>query len=160
MILTDIYPVIIIIANKTTVSDRSLSGDLASEIYIALGRMPAERLQLLYEENEIEAYIARMAYKMFHYHHGYFYKTYRRSCPVQPEYEQEDSFEELTETVNKLHWYEEKILGLYLEFGTIQKVSDYTRINYESIKKTLQKIKKTVKKNYECIVNIPISRAA
>lgn len=38
----------------------------------------------------------------------------------------------------KLHWYEQKVFELWVELGSLQKVADFTTIDYNSLKKTVR----------------------
>jgi len=51
------------------------------------------------------------------------------------------------ETLNEAFWYDRKIFELYLEFGSLRKVSAQTGIKYGAIHQTITKVKKQLNEN-------------
>ena len=59
----------------------------------------------------------------------------------------ENKLKTIKEKLNKLFWYDRKIFELYLEFGSLRKVSAQTGIKYGAIHQTITKVKKQLNEN-------------
>lgn len=70
-------------------------------------------------------------------------ETYLESLPDVVE---EIEVELIVVPLDRIHWYEAKILELYAELGTYRKVSEATGIPHISIYHTVQNARKNIKK--------------
>ena len=65
--------------------------------------------------------------------------------------EQDNEFEtnlkKVKSNLDKLFWYDKKIFELYVEFGSLRKVSAQTGIKYGAIHQTVRKVKKQLNEN-------------
>jgi hypothetical protein len=91
------------------------------------------------------------------------HKTYRQKNLVSvEEFAEDDKHEDARElkrleeweieklqAYDRLHWYEKEIFQLWVKLGSLQKVSDFTTIDYNSLKKTVQAARKKAKRYLE-----------
>ena len=105
----------------------------------------------LYARNKLMAYIAKMIYNMVRWERGSFRSSETKEILLQelPEIIDEQKNEIIVVPLQKIHWYEAKILELYAEFGTYRKVAEVTGIPHISIYHTVQKARKNIKKHID-----------
>lgn len=105
----------------------------------------------LYMRNKLMAYIAKMIYNMVRWERGSFRSSESKEVFVEelPDVVDEQKIEIIVVPLQKIHWYEAKILELYAEFGTYRKVAEVTGIPHISIYHTVQKARKNIKKHID-----------
>jgi adenylate kinase family enzyme len=105
----------------------------------------------LYARNKLMAYIAKMIYNMVRWERGSFRSSETKEILLQelPEIIDEQKNEIIVVPLQKIHWYEAKILELYAELGTYRKVAEVTGIPHISIYHTVQKARKNIKKHID-----------
>lgn len=105
----------------------------------------------LYAKNKLMSYIAKMLYNMVRWERG----TYRKSLlkemivEVLPDIADEQPTEIIVIPLEKIYWYDAKILELYAELGTYRKVAEVTGIPHITIYHTVNKARKNIKKHID-----------
>ena len=83
-------------------------------------------------------------------------KNYTLNKIIKNIYTEEDAIDEIEfetklklvkSNLDKLFWYDKKIFELYVEFGSLRKVSAQTGIKYGAIHQTVRKVKKQLNEN-------------
>lgn len=105
----------------------------------------------LYARNKLMAYIVKTIYNMVRWERGSFRSSQSKEVFVEslPDVVDEQKIEIIVVPLQKIHWYEAKILELYAELGTYRKVSEVTGIPHISIFHTIQNARKNIKKHIE-----------
>lgn len=105
----------------------------------------------LYLRNKLMAYIVKMIYNMVRWERGSFRSSQSKEVFVEelPEVVDEQKIEIIVVPLQKIHWYEAKILELYAELGTYRKVAEVTGIPHISIFHTVQNARRNIKKHIE-----------
>jgi hypothetical protein len=66
---------------------------------------------------------------------------------IEKDSEFETNLQKVKANLDKLFWYDKKIFELYIEFGSLRKVSAKTGIKYGAIHQTVTKVKKQLNEN-------------
>lgn len=130
-----------------------LQEDLKSEVFCVLLELSEEKLQGMYERNELKFYIVRIMLNMIKSDRSGFWKKYRNfteleTKEIKEEHYEEEIFDNLESSLLTLHWYQAELLNIYAnEFNSNAKeVSKATGIPYMSIIRTLKQTKNELKK--------------
>jgi hypothetical protein len=129
--------------------------DLKAEVFLVLCEMNDNKLEGLFERNELKFYIVRIMLNMIKSDRSTFYKNYRNYTEfvdqdfVSDDYDKTNMFEKLEANMEGLHWYNKEILKLYaIDFKkNAKELSRKTGIPYMSIIRTINKTKKQMKTN-------------
>jgi hypothetical protein len=129
--------------------------DLKAEVFLVLCEMNDNKLEGLYDRNELKFYIVRIMLNMIKSDRSTFYKNYRNYTEfvdqdfVSDDYDRTNMFEKLEANMDGLHWYNKEILKLYaIDFKkNAKELSRKTGIPYMSIIRTINKTKKQMKTN-------------
>jgi hypothetical protein len=129
--------------------------DLKAEVFLVLCEMNDNKLEGLFERNELKFYIVRIMLNMIKSDRSTFYKNYRNYTEfvdqdfVSDDYDRTNMFEKLEANMDGLHWYNKEILKLYaIDFKkNAKELSRKTGIPYMSIIRTINKTKKQMKTN-------------
>ena len=105
----------------------------------------------LYRRNKLMAYVAKMLYNMVRWERGTFRKSLTKEVIVDTfiDVADEIDIDEIVVPLEKIYWYDAKILALYAEHGTYRAVAEITGINHVSIFHTVKKAKEEIKKHIE-----------
>ena len=129
--------------------------DLKAEVFLVLCEMNDNKLEGLFERNELKFYIVRIMLNMIKSDRSTFYKNYRNYTEfvdqdfISDDYDRTNMFEKLEANMDGLHWYNKEILKLYaIDFKkNAKELSRKTGIPYMSIIRTINKTKKQMKTN-------------
>ena len=129
--------------------------DLKAEVFLVLCEMNDNKLEGLFERNELKFYIVRIMLNMIKSDRSTFYKNYRNYTEfvdqdfVSDDYDRTNMFEKLEANMEGLHWYNKEILKLYaIDFKkNAKELSRKTGIPYMSIIRTINKTKNELKKH-------------
>ena len=88
---------------------------------------------------------------MVRWERGSFRKLEAKETPLEslPDLVEEEVVEIIVVPLDRIHWYEAKILELYAELGTYRKVAEATGIPHISIYHTVRNARKNIKKLIE-----------
>lgn len=105
----------------------------------------------LYQRNKLTAYVAKMLVNMVRWERSSFRKLQAKETPLESFTDLVDDIQvdEIVVPLQKIHWYEAKILELYAELGTYRKVAEVTGIPHISIFHTVQNARRNIKKHIE-----------
>ena len=133
-----------------------LSDDLFQHIWVRILEFDHVKLEQIYSKGYLQFYIYRMIVNEARNKNNPFLKNHKHidlEFIFTDEYdiEQDSDFETNLEKVkcnlDKLFWYDKKIFELYVEFGSLRKVSAKTGIKYGAIHQTVTKVKKQLNEN-------------
>ena len=108
-------------------------------------------------ERERVFFLIRAIKNQYYSKNSYFYRDYVRPTGVKLDYEFEvedkvepeyPNLEWVKNRIEQLNWYEKGIFTLYIDLGTIEKVSKQTKIPLYSIHKSINKTKKFLKESW------------
>ena len=133
----------------------SVPDDLIQEVALVLMELPEEKWQQINEGGYLRYYVVRTMLNMATSPRSSFSKLYNLYNYEQIDYDREDYDEEkeadlqLLETLmEELHWYDRKILEMWLEEGSYRKVAAKVDIPFKSIGNSVKRALETLKKNY------------
>jgi hypothetical protein len=134
-----------------------LQYDLKAEVFLVLCEMNEDKLNGMYERNELKFYIVRIMLNMIKSDRSTFYKNYRNHIEFVDvdkdfeiiNYDKMDLIDKLEKNLEGLHWYNKEILKLYaIDFKkNAKELSRKTGIPYMSLVRTINKTKKQMKTN-------------
>jgi len=142
-----------------------LADDLFQHIWVRLLEFDQLKLEQIYSKGYLQFYIYRMIINEARNPKNPFLKKLRTEVTlndigikystedISVDYDKENDLEfeykvRITkEKLNELFWYDRKIFELYLEFGSLRKVSAQTGIKYGAIHQTITKVKKQLNEN-------------
>lgn len=128
-----------------------LQEDLKSEVFLILAELPEDKLQALYERNELRFYIVRIMLNLVQNINNKFFKNYRNFVEYKvtetTEAEDIDLTIQIQTSIENIHWYKRELLRLYTEQFNCNAtaLSKYTKIPYMSIIRTLNQTKAELK---------------
>lgn len=122
--------------------------DVLQHTFLELLERPEQEIIDLHKRGKLTAYIAKMLYNMVYWQGSSFNRQAIKEVILEtlPEIVEEE-LEEIIVPMNKLYWYDAKLLELYAEHGTYRKVAEITGIEYSGICKTVQRARKILKKH-------------
>lgn len=131
-----------------------LREDLKQECFMVLLEMPDERFTQLQNDNALKFFFVRTMLNMIRSSSSGFYRKFRNYQEFNKDLEDIKD----QETVNAyplletLHWYERDMFLIYIRMdNNVRRVADFTKIPYMSCYKTIdyvrKKLKKSIKKN-------------
>lgn len=133
-----------------------LSDDLFQHIWVKILEFDHVKLEQIYLKGYLQFYIYRMIVNEARNKNNPFLKNHKHidlEFTFNDEYdkEQDNEFEsnlkKVKANLDKLFWYDKKIFELYIEFGSLRKVSAQTGIKYGAIHQTVTKVKKQLNEN-------------
>jgi RNA polymerase sigma factor (sigma-70 family) len=133
-----------------------LSDDLFQHIWVKILEFDQVKLEQIYLKGYLQFYIYRMIVNEARNKNNSFLKSHKHiefEFTFAEEYdkEQDAQFEtnliKVKSNLEKLFWYDKKIFELYIEFGSLRKVSAKTGIKYGAIHQTIKKVKKQLNEN-------------
>ena len=133
----------------------SVPDDLIQEVALVLMELPKEKWQQINEGGYLRFYVVRTMLNMATSPRSSFSKLYNLHNYEQIDYDREEYDEEkeadlqLLETLmEELHWYDKKILEMWLEEGSYRKVAAKVDIPFKSIGNSVKRALETLKNNY------------
>lgn len=105
----------------------------------------------LHVRNKLTAYVAKMLFNMVRWERSTFSKLKAKEISLEslPEVLEDIEIEVILVPLQKIHWYEAKILELYAEHKTYRKVAEITGIPHISIYHTVKNARRNIKKHIE-----------
>ena len=133
----------------------SIPDDLIQEVALVLMEMPHEKWEQINEGGYLRYYVVRTMLNMATSPRSSFSKLYNLHNYEKIDYDREEYDEEkeedlqLLETLmQELHWYDRKILEMWLEEGSYRKVSKKVDIPFKSIGNSVKRALETLRANY------------
>lgn len=136
---------------------KDLGDDLFQELAIILMEYDEARLQRIWPR--MKGYFYRMAHIQFHGTKSEFFKKYRGHdkhvrdnhadiLQAWESYEEPDPefVSRVQQAVDDGYWYDQGVLKLYIEYGTLKRVKEQTGIPIMSIHGTISSFKNIIKK--------------
>ena len=141
-----------------------LSDDLFQHIWVKILELDHVKLEQIYSKGYLQFYIYRMIVNearnpnnpflvalkkdsVMAYNYGYIERINGYEYDIESDIEFETKLQKVKENLDKLFWYDKKIFELYIEFGSLRKVSAKTGIKYGAIHQTVTKVKKQLNEN-------------
>ena len=133
----------------------SVPDDLIQEVALVIMEMPNEKWQQINEGGYLRYYVVRTMLNMATSPRSSFSKLYNLHNYEQNDYdreeydqEKEDDIQLLETLMEELHWYDRKILEMWLEEGSYRKVAARVDIPFKSIGNSVKRALETLKNNY------------
>ena len=126
-----------------------LRDDLKQECFMVLLELPEERFTQLQQDGALKFFFIRTMLNMIRSNTSGFYRKYRNYNELSIDLEDSKTQEVIDAfpMLNNLHWYERDIFTIYMGFDcNVRKVSDFTKIPYMSCYKTIDHVKRVLKK--------------
>jgi hypothetical protein len=136
---------------------KDLWEDLRQEVAVIVLEYDASKLQELEAKGKqvFKFWIVRICCNQTNSKYGKFGRLYGSLVPVEDimkfvkEEQQIDNSQEVADGISKivqgLYWYDQEILKMYVELGSVRKVSMQTGIPHTSIFITIKKIRSCIK---------------
>ena len=133
----------------------SVPDDLIQEVALVLMELSEEKWTQINEGGYLRYYVVRTMLNMATSPRSSFSKLYNLHNYEQIDYdreeydqEKEDDLQLLETLMGELHWYDRKILELWLEEGSYRKVAARVDIPFKSIGNSVKRALETLKQNY------------
>jgi hypothetical protein len=138
---------------------KDLWEDLRQEVALIVLEYDKEKLEQLVGKTKVvfKFWIVRVCCNQLHSKYGKMYRMYNQIIPVEDitkyiieeEYidDSERSINIIVNKIKELYWYDREILKMYIELGSVRKVSAQTGIPHTSIFITIKNIRKCIKKS-------------
>ncbi len=133
----------------------SVPDDLIQEVALVLMELSEEKWQQINEGGYLRFYVVRTMLNMATSPRSSFSKLYNLYNYEKIDYdreeydqEKEDDIQLLETLMEELHWYDKKILEMWLEEGSYRKVAAKVDIPFKSIGNSVKRALETLKKNY------------
>ena len=133
----------------------SVPDDLIQEVALVLIELPEEKWQQINEGGYLRYYVVRTMLNMATSPRSSFSKLYNLYNYEKIDYdreeydqEKEDDIQLLEILMEELHWYDKKILEMWLEEGSYRKVAAKVDIPFKSIGNSVKRALETLKQNY------------
>lgn len=125
--------------------------DVKQHVFTELLIKPETEIMDLYQRGKLTAYVAKMLVNMVRWERSSFRKLQGRETALESfsDIADEQPIEIIVVPLDKLYWYDAKLLQLYAEHGSYRKVEAITGIEYSGICKAIQKARKQIKKHIE-----------
>jgi hypothetical protein len=136
---------------------KELWEDLRQEIAVIVLEYDSDKIIELEEKGKqvFKFWIVRICCNQTNSKYGKFGRLYASLVPVEDivkfvkEEDDVDNSQELAEGISKiingLYWYDQEILKMYIELGSVRKVSKQTGIPHTSVFITIKNIRKCIK---------------
>jgi len=133
----------------------SIPDDLIQEVALVLMEMSHEKWTQINEGGYLRYYVVRTMLNMATSPRSSFSRLYNLHNYEKIDYEREEYDEEKEEDIqlletlmNELHWYDRKILEMWLEEGSYRKVGNKVDIPFKSIGNSVKRAIETLRANY------------
>jgi len=140
---------------------KDLWEDLRQEVSLIVLEYDVTKIRELLEKGKpvFKFWIVRICCNQVHSKNGKMYKQYNTLVPIEDvnklmsetELNQYDhnTIDQVHKLINKLYWYDKEILMMYIEHGSVRKVSALTGIPHTSIFITIKNIQKCIKQSLD-----------
>jgi len=154
------------------IASPTLFEDLFHEVIINLLDLPDEKIQDASEKKYLKFLFVKIAHNSWNSKHSPFYKKYRHNdstesielligleSDLDSELENKEGVyqnftQNIKDKIDKLDWYDQTLLKLYIDIGEFRKISVMTGIKYGAVQYTIQKtIKKLKLENHDRFKN-------
>ena len=138
---------------------KDLWEDLRQEIAVIILEYDQDKIKEITDKGKdiFRFWVVRICCNQIHSKYGKMYKQYNNIIPVEDvtkfineveeEYNQQPLIDSITLKMNELYWYDKEILKMYIELGSVRKVSAQTGIPPTSIFITIKNIRKCIKQS-------------
>ena len=125
--------------------------DVKQHVFTELLLKPETDILDLYERGKFVAYVAKMLVNMVRWERSSFRKLQGRETTLESfsDIADEPMQEIIVVPLQKLYWYDAKMLELYAEHGSYRKVEAITGIEFSGICKTIKKARIEIKKHMD-----------
>ena len=125
--------------------------DVKQHVFTELLLKPETDILDLYERGKFVAYVAKMLVNMVRWERSSFRKLQGRETALESfaDIADEPIQEIIVVPLQKLYWYDAKMLELYAEHGSYRKVEAITGIEFSGICKTIKKARIEIKKHMD-----------
>lgn len=138
---------------------KELWEDLRQEIALIVCEYDVNKITELEQKGKqvFKFWIVRVCCNQLHSKYGKMFRLYNSLIPVEDIMKfvreeddvsnDEEVIHSIQNSIDKLYWYDSEILKMYIELGSVRKVSAETRIPHTSIFITIKNIRKCIKKS-------------
>lgn len=125
--------------------------DVKQHVFTELLLKPEADIMDLWERGKFTAYVAKMLVNMVRWERSSFRKLQGRETALESfsDIADEQPIEIIVVPLEKLYWYDAKMLELYAEHGSYRKVEAVTGIEFSGICKTIKKARIEIKKHMD-----------
>jgi hypothetical protein len=125
--------------------------DVKQHVFTELLLKPETDILDLYQRGKFTAYVAKMLVNMVRWERSSFRKLQGRETALESfsDVADEQPVEIIVVPLQKLYWYDAKMLELYAEHGSYRKVEAITGIEFSGICKTIKKARIEIKKHMD-----------
>ena len=138
---------------------RDLWEDLRQEVALIVLEYDKDKIKDLEEKGKqvFKFWIVRICCNQLHSKYGKMWRLYNQLLPVEDIVkfvrEEDETFDDqplinsIESKIEQLYWYDKEILKMYIELGSVRKVSAVTGIPHTSIFITIKNIRKCIKQS-------------
>ncbi len=138
---------------------RDLWEDLRQEVALIVLEYDKDKIKDLEEKGKqvFKFWIVRICCNQLHSKYGKMWRLYNQLLPVEDIVkfvrEEDETFDDqplinsIERRIEQLYWYDKEILKMYIELGSVRKVSAVTGIPHTSIFITIKNIRKCIKQS-------------
>lgn len=138
---------------------RDLWEDLRQEVALIVLEYDKDKIKDLEEKGKqvFKFWIVRICCNQLHSKYGKMWRLYNQLLPVEDIVkfvrEEDEDFDDqplinsIEKKIEQLYWYDKEILKMYIELGSVRKVSAVTGIPHTSIFITIKNIRKCIKQS-------------
>ena len=138
---------------------RDLWEDLRQEVALIVLEYDKDKIKDLEEKGKqvFKFWIVRICCNQLHSKYGKMWRLYNQLLPVEDIVkfvrEEDETFDDqplinsIENKIEQLYWYDKEILKMYIELGSVRKVSAVTGIPHTSIFITIKNIRKCIKQS-------------
>ena len=138
---------------------RDLWEDLRQEVALIVLEYDKDKIKDLEEKGKqvFKFWIVRICCNQLHSKYGKMWRLYNQLLPVEDIVkfvrEEDETFDDqplinsIESRIEQLYWYDKEILKMYIELGSVRKVSAVTGIPHTSIFITIKNIRKCIKQS-------------
>lgn len=150
-IISDLYTSSDLRACLARIRPVEIQEEVLQHTFTELLFKPEAEILDLHQRNKLTAYVAKMLVNMVRWQRSSFRKLQAKETPLESVIDLLDDIavDEIIVPLQKIHWYEAKILELYAELGTYRKVAEVTGIPHISVFHTVQNARRNIKKHIE-----------
>jgi hypothetical protein len=138
---------------------KDLWEDLRQEVSLIVLEYNQEKIEEITNKGKqvFKFWIVRICCNQLHSKYGKMWRLYNQLLPVEDiskliieedeDYNDQPIIDSITLKMNDLYWYDREILKMYIDLGSVRKVSAETGIPHTSIFITIKNIQKCIKKS-------------
>lgn len=125
------------------------SDDLYQSTWVRILEMPEQRLIDIHEKGYLLFYVFKISQSIICREQAKYKTVHLYFSPVSDNTEAQicakmDVDIIKTDIQKNMHWYDGRMFDVYLEQGSYRNVEKQTKIGYNSVKKTIQKVRKHI----------------